>query len=134
MTLLVPNNGEGDGLSYFVNKSTPQDLVLCLFKSNTTPAETDTAGSYTEADFTGYSNVSLTGSSWTVTEGAPTSAAYAQQTFTSSAGSQSQNVYGYYMKRTTSGRIALAERFTDGPYQIVNNGDQIKITPTITLD
>lgn len=134
MTLLVPNNGEGDGLSYFVNKSTPQDLVLCLFKSNTTPAETDTAGSYTEADFTGYSNVSLTGSSWTVTEGEPTSAAYAQQTFTSSAGSQSQNVYGYYMKRTTSGRIALAERFTDGPYQIVNNGDQIKITPTITLD
>jgi hypothetical protein len=134
VTLLVPNNGEGDGLSYFVNKSTPQDLVLCLFKSNTTPAETDTAGSYTEADFTGYSNISLTGSSWTVTEGAPTSAAYAQQTFTSSAGSQSQNVYGYYMKRTTSGRIALAERFTDGPYQIVNNGDQIKITPTITLD
>lgn len=134
MTLLVQNNGEGDGLSYFVNKSTPQDLVLCLYSSNTTPAETDTTSSYTEATFTGYSNVSLTGASWTVTEGAPTSAAYAQQTFTSSAGSQNQSIYGYFMKRTSSGRVALAERFSDGPYVIVNNGDQIKITPTITLD
>ena len=30
--------------------------------------------------------------------------------------------------RATSGRIAYAERFSDGPYNIVNNGDQIKIT------
>lgn len=134
MTLLVPNNGEGDALSYFVNKSTPENLVLRLFKSNTTPGETDTAGSYTEADFTGYAAITLTGASWTVTEGAPSNAAYAQQTFTSSAGSQSQNVYGYYLTRASSGRIAYAERFSDGPYTIVNNGDQIKVTPTVTLD
>lgn len=28
MTLLVPNNGEGDILAYTVNKSTPENLVL----------------------------------------------------------------------------------------------------------
>lgn len=134
MTLLVPNNGEGDALSYIVNKGTPENLVLRLFKSNTTPGETDTAGTYTEADFTGYAAITLTGASWVVTEGAPGSAAYAQQTFTSSAGAQSQSVYGYYLTRASSGRIAWAERFADGPYTIVNNGDQIKITPTITLD
>jgi hypothetical protein len=134
MTLLVPNNGEGDGLSYFVNKSTPENLVLRLYSSNTTPAETDTAASYTEATFTGYAAATLTGASWVVTEGAPSSAAYAQQTFTSSAGSQSASVYGYFLTRASSGRIAYAERFSDGPYSIVNNGDQIKITPTITLD
>jgi hypothetical protein len=134
MTLLVPNNGEGDSLSYFVNKSAPQDLVLCLYSNNITPAETDTTATYTEAAFTGYAAITLTGASWTVTEGAPSQAAYAQQTFTSTAGSQSVSCYGYLLKRATSGRIALAERFTDGPYTIVNNGDQIKVTPQITQD
>lgn len=134
MALLVPNNGEGDALKAILNHTAATDPILCLYKSNTTPAETDTFATYTEADFTGYANITLTGSSWTVTEGAPSSASYAQQTFTSSAGSQNQSVYGYVVKRTTSGRIAWAERFSDGPYVIVNNGDQIKITPTITLD
>lgn len=134
MALVVPNNGEGDGLEAFVAKTAMSNLVLRLFQSNTTPAETDTAATYTEATFTGYSSITLTGANWSITEGAPSNAAYAQQTFTSSAGSQSQNVYGYYMTRATGGRIALAERFTDGPYQIVNNGDQIRVTPQITFD
>lgn len=135
MALLVPNNGEGDGLQYFVNKAAPENLVLRLYQSNTTPAETDVTATYTEATWTGYASATLTGASWNApSEGAPSSISYAQQTFTSSAGSQNQNNYGYFMTRATSGRIALAERFTDGPYVIVNNGDQIKITPQITLD
>lgn len=135
MTLLVPNNGEGDGLEYFVNKSAPQNLVLRLFKSNTTPAETDTAATYTEATFTGYGAATLTGASWGApSEGAPSSIAYAQQTFTSSANQTTENIYGYFMTRATSGRIALAERFSDAPNPITNNGDNIKVTPTITGD
>jgi hypothetical protein len=27
-----------------------------------------------------------------------------------------------------------AERFTDGPYNIANNGDNIKVTPTISAE
>lgn len=134
MALVIPNNGEGDALGNFVNKTAVENVVLKLFKSNTTPGETDTAATYTEADFTGYASVTLTGASWTITEGAPGSAAYAQQTFTSSAGSQNQNVYGYFVVGATTGRIKWAERFSDGPYNIVNNGDAIKVTPTITLD
>lgn len=134
MALLVPNDGEEDALSYYVNKTAPQNLVLRLFKSNTTPAESDTATTYTEADFTGYASATLTGASWTVTPGAPTSATYAQQTFTSSANQASQSVYGYYLTRATSGKIAYAERFSDGPYAISNNGDAIRVTPTITAD
>ena len=130
----MPNHGEADALAAFLNKAAPENLVLKLFKSNTTPAESDTAATYTEADFTGYTDEALTAASWTVTEGAPTSAAYPQLTFTSTAGSQSQNVYGYYVVGATSGRLKWAERFSDGPYTIVNNGDAIKITPAITLD
>lgn len=134
MTLLVPNHGEGDSLRYLVNKSAPEDLVLRLFTNNITPAETDTAATYTEAAFTGYGALNLAGANWTVTEGAPSDATYPQQTFTSSAGAQNVQAYGYYLTRVTSGRIAWCERFTDGPYSIVNNGDQIKVTPKITQD
>jgi hypothetical protein len=131
MTLVLPNAGEVFMLSYFVNKSAPQDLRLRLFKSNTTPAETDTTATFTEADFTGYANVTLTGANWTVTGGDPTVADYAQQSFTSSAAQTTQNVYGYYMTRVTGGELALAERFPDAPYPIANNGDIIRVTPRI---
>lgn len=49
MTVLVPNNGEGDALKYILNFASPENLVLRLFTSNTTPAETDTTATYTEA-------------------------------------------------------------------------------------
>lgn len=132
MPLLIPNNGEGDALSYFLNKATPENLVLRLFTNNITPSETDVSATYTEATGFGYASLTLTGASWVITEGSPSNAAFAQQvfTFTGALG----NVYGYFVTRATSGRIAFAEKFTDGPYPIVNNGDQIKITPQVTLD
>lgn len=131
MALLVPNNGEGDMLAYMLNKITPEGLVLKLFVNDITPSETDTAASYTEASGNGYANVALTGSLWTITEGSPSNASYPEQSFlfTGDAG----NVYGYFLVRAGSGRIAWAERFSDGPYDIVS-GDTIKITPTLTLD
>lgn len=134
MTLVLPNQGEVIALAALVNKTAPQDLVLKLYKSNTTPAETDTEATYTEADFTGYSAASLTGSSWSTNSGAPSSASYAQQTFTSSADQSSQSVYGYFVVQASSGKLVWAERFSNGPYAIANNGDNIKVTPAITQD
>lgn len=133
MTLLVPNVGEGRMLAHILNKVAPENQLLKLFKNNITPAETDTHTTYTAADFTGYGDASLTGANWSITEGDPTFAAYAQQTFTSSAGSQNQPVYGYFVTQATSGILLWAERFTDGPYTIVNNGDAIKVTPRLEL-
>src|SRR5687768_1567095 len=127
--LLVPNQGEGDALRYYVNKEAPQDLVLRLYTNDKTPAEGDTAASYTEAAGNGYASKALAGANWVITEGAPSYAQYPLQTFifTGALG----NVYGYYLTRTTSGRIAHAERFTDGPYNVVNNGDRIDVTPYV---
>ena len=75
MALTFVNGGEKATLEYLVNKVTSQeDLVLHLFTNDITPSETDTVGSYTEASFTGYSSVTLTGASWgAVTEGDPSS-------------------------------------------------------------
>ncbi len=131
MPLLVPDNGEGDALGYFVNKQAPQDLVLRLYTSNTTPAEADTAATYTELAVAGYAAITLAGANWTLTEGAPGQAAYPQQTFTLTAAA---TVYGYYMTRASSGRIALAERFTAAPFVLPSGGGSIKITPQITAD
>ncbi len=134
MTLVVPNAGEVVAISAFVNKTASTTPILKLYKSNTTPAETDTAGTYTESTFTGYSSITLTGASWTVVGGAPTSATYAQQTFTSSADQTLENAYGYFVVGTTSGTLFWAERFAAAPYAITNNGDAIQITPAITLE
>lgn len=133
--LVLPNQGEAIALDLLVHKGvyTSYDLTLKLFKSNTTPANSDTEATYTEADFTGYADVDLVAANWTITPGSPSLAEAAQQTFTSSAGSQNQPVYGYYLVQTTGGKLVWAERFTDGPYTIVNLNDVIKVTPKITF-
>jgi hypothetical protein len=134
MTLLVPNAGEDLALGCFLNKYTPQDGRLKLFKNNITPAETDTAATYTESTFTGYVSILMAGASWTITPGAPTLAAFAQQTFTLSADIATENQYGYFVVQTTSGTLMWAERFSDGPYPMTTNGDNVKVTPKITGD
>lgn len=134
MALLVPDVGEAKLLAYALNKSTPEDMTLKLFKNNYTPVEGSVAGDFTVADFTGYANVSVLGSSWTITTTAGvTEAARAAAAFTSSADQTAQNVYGYYVIGASTGVVLWAERFTDGPYSISINGDQINVTLKITL-
>jgi len=129
------DQGEAIILTLAVNKlATTENLILKLFKNNITPGETNTESSYTVADFTGYANITLTGASWVSTPGAPSQVTFAQQTFTSSADQAAQLVYGYYYVQASSGKAIGAERFSDGPYTIANNGDVIKVTPKLTLD
>lgn len=134
MALVCVNVGAQEILRRALNYSATGDVKLKLFQSNTTPGETDTTATYTEATFTGYAEKTLTGASWTVTNADPSEASYAAQTYTSSAGSQNQSVYGYYVTNSAGTVLLWAERFTDGPYTIVNNGDTITVTPKFTLD
>lgn len=130
MTIVVPNVGEGRILNNFLNKVAPQDATLKLYTNNVTPAETDTASTYTEATGSGYAAKNLVAANWTVTEGAPSDGTAAEQTFTFSGALG--NVYGYYLVQTSSGILLWAERFSSAPQVIQNDGDQIKITPKIT--
>jgi hypothetical protein len=132
MTLRIPNAAEVIALKALLNHTAGQNQVLRLYTNDKTPAESDVAGDYTEATFSGYATKALTGSSWNFTEGNPSVADYAQQTFTSNAGSQNQNVYGYYITQSVSGALIWAERFTDGPYNVNNNGDEVRVTPRMT--
>lgn len=132
MTLLVPNVGEVIIMENFLNKTAPEDLRLKLYSSDTTPSESDTDATYTETSGGGYADEALTAASWVVTPGNPTSGAYPEVvfTFTGAAG----NVYGYYVVQETSGDLMWAERFTNAPLNIQNNGDEIRITLQITLE
>ena len=131
--LVCPDEGEVTIANTWLNKVAAQDQQLRLFKSNTTPAETDTEASYTVADFPGYAHIALVGADWTVTPGAPTSAATAAKTFTQNA-VNAQNIYGYWVRQSVSGKIMVAERFSGAPFALANNGDTITVTPTITFD
>src|SRR5262245_61795745 len=121
-------------LANALNKTAPQNLTLRLFKNNVTPADADNvnASGYTEANFTGYAAIPLTAASWSISTADPAVAAYAQQTFTSTADQTSMAIYGYYITRADA-TLFCAERFSDGPYNVLSNGQTIKVTPNFSL-
>ena len=133
MALNVPDVGENIALEAFVNKTAPQNQNLRLFASNTTPADTDTAGTYTEATFAGYAAIGLTGANWN--NAASGSISYnAQQTFTRSSSGAAENIYGYYLTQSVSGTLMWSERDASAPFAVTNAGDNVKVTPTITAN
>ena len=144
MALLVPNIGEIESLRYLIAQNnfvqdledtSPRNLVLKLFTSNTTPAEGDvpsttayfepyidgnTNGYGTTAN-TGYPNcvdnrtdqnytqqygILLNGSRWVIKNvGSGTTATYPEQTFTFTG--PAGNIYGYYVTRANNMPVAL---------------------------
>jgi hypothetical protein len=132
MALIVPNTAEIFILGYVLNKQTPEDVDIRLFVNDYIPTEADTVANYIEAVGGGYAKIDLVPSSWSILPGNPTVAQHAQVswTFTGPVGP----VYGYYITRRTSNDLVWAERFTNGPYNIQNNNDQIRVTPRLTAD
>lgn len=132
MTLLVPTVGENKLNEFMLGKATPGDQTLKLFVSDTTPADGDTAGTYTEMSTHGYAAKTLTKASWAVAQnGGVAEGSYAQQTWNFTAAA-AVTAYGYYVIDSTSGVLLWAERFAT-PKVVEFDGDQIKLTPKITL-
>ncbi len=135
MAMVIPDVGEVVwGKRALYDNAGSENLTLKIFKNNIPPAEGDTAGTYTVADFTGYSDKTLTssqsGGTWAVPTTATgiTSSTYGtDQTWT--VGS-AQTIYGYYVVFASSGILALAEAFTSGAKSI-DTPDVITITPKI---
>jgi iron uptake system EfeUOB component EfeO/EfeM len=135
MALLAPNEGEGLLLAYMLNKTNgsykaQNNAIMHLFTNDYTPVETSTKASFTEASDGSYSSVTLTGDSWSISEGAPTEASYAQQTFSFAGAS---TVYGYYVTDDSDSTVLWAERFSSAG-STGSSGGTIYVTPKITLD
>lgn len=134
MSLVLPSASEATALTFMLGSATPGNQILKLYTNNIAPADTDIAATYTEMATLGYAAKTLTKGSWVTTPGAtglPGSSAYAQQTWTFSAGT-AVTVYGYYVVDTTTGLLLWSEAFAT-PKVVQNAGDQILITPVITL-
>ena len=137
MALVIPDAAEVAWLKRALyDNAGSENLSLRLYKTNVTPAESDTAGSYTVADFTSYANKTITSSqaagTWAVptTSTGTTSSTYGtSQTWT--AGS-TQTVYGIYYVFASSGTIAGAEAFSGA--KTVDSGDTITVIPKIALE
>lgn len=127
-TLVIPNAGE----EAFLDLILASGYTLHLFKNDATISESTVVGDLTEADFTGYSSIALTGGSWVTTPADPSTGTYAQQTFTSSADQTPQVIYGYYVTLTAGGALRWVEKF-DGSVTVQFDTDYIKVTPRLTL-
>src|SRR5690348_1479290 len=110
MTLVVPDVGEVALLDMALSDASPEAQTLKAYKSNTTPAEGDTAASYTEADFGGYAAKSLARATWNgaSTSTGTTTKTYPQQTWTVSG--SGNTVYGYYVVKASAGTLLWSEK------------------------
>lgn len=126
MTLLVPNVGEVKMLNLILD----QDLTLKLYSNDKTPAEGDTASSYTEVAGGNYSSKDLLFANWTITSGNPSFGVYLSQDFNFTDSTDSPGtIYGYYVVND-DGVLMWAERFPALvlPFSPVN-GSIVRITP-----
>lgn len=117
------------GKTEILEKLLAQDLTIKLFSNNVTPADSDTAATYTEVAGGGYSSKTLTGGSWTIVDDL---ASYAQQEWDfTDATDAPGTIYGYYIVNGSNVLIGV-ERFPSGvlPFEPVD-GSTIKITPKI---
>ena len=146
MALLVPREGDVQLLTDLLGGGTLEAWNLRLFNSNITPAETDTASTYTahETAFTGYSAKSLTRSVGSTTWNTPVSQApsgspawssrtqvghsqYGSAAQTWTCGASGDTIYGYFITGATSGKLICAEAFATP--RTLANGDTLSITP-----
>lgn len=133
MPLLVPAASENLLCAFILGTATPNDQLLKLFVSDTTPADTDTAATYTEMSTLGYAAKTLTMSNWTIAQNASNVAegVYADQTFVFTAGTPVA-VHGYFVVDSVTGLLLWAERLPTA-ITVQNNGDDIIVPPRFTL-
>lgn len=132
MAIVFTNSGELIALKNILNHTAPQTLELKLYSNNKVPAKTDTVADYTEVTGFGYAAVTLNPTDFVYTPGDPSTAAFPQITFsfTGPAGA----INGYFVVQATSNQLMFANRFANAPITVINNGDEIRITLTLSLN
>jgi hypothetical protein len=134
MALIIPSASEKTVLDFLLGVTVPGNQTLGLYVNNYTPDDTTVLANLTEMSTLSYAAKTLTKTSWVTVAGStgqPATSTYAVQTWTFTAGTP-VSVYGYFIKDVTSGLLLWVEAFASAKV-VQNNGDQIIITPTITL-
>lgn len=126
--VILPRQGGADALRGFIGLTLPP-LELCLFVNDHQPDENDLPGTYQEPEGGGYGPHLLRPDIWRITEGSPPRADAPEVIFTFNAAVGP--VFGWFLRRRSTRRIALAQRFADGPYDVQVVGDRIRVKPAV---
>jgi hypothetical protein len=107
-----------------------------LYSNNYTPTNLSAVSNFTEADFTGYSDVATTGfstPSWQ-SQGAAVAWSEPMAVFTTASPyTVGQTIYGYWVDSGTMTPVLIgAERFT-APIPMIGVGNQIIISAPLTV-
>lgn len=131
MAFLITNTGKDLSLSYLTGKiASTEELYLKLYTNDVDITSSTTSENLNFlSDGNGYASINLIGASWTVTNGV---ASYPLQTwnFTGPVG----NVYGYGIVTESSNDLIFAEKFLDGPYNVLSDGDVIRVSISVSLN
>lgn len=138
MALVVPDLGELELLDKMLKDalSTDENYIMKLYQNNYTPVagSGNPSGTFTEANFTNYTNRTLTRANWsaaaTVSNKAESSYGTSPQSWT--CGATGNTIYGYYVQQANAPSYVLwAELFSTA--RVLANGDILNITPKFTL-
>ena len=93
-----------------------------------------TASDFLEPDGGGYSPKPVRSQSWDLGR-APQEATYPKQTWTFDGplGGEEKQVRGWYITRNSDGRLRYFAPLSGGPQRVMNDGDQISVTVTLSL-
>jgi hypothetical protein len=146
MALLVPHEGDVQLLNDLLGGGSLENWQLGLFNASITPAETDTASTYTshETAFGGYSRKTLQRTMSSTAWNTPVSQApsgtppwssrtqvghsqYGDAPQTWTVGATGDTLYGYFIIGVNSGKLIAAEAFATP--RTLASGDTLSITP-----
>lgn len=134
MGVVVVDQGE----EVILGLMTSVDFYLRLFVNDVenglsaSQIEALTEADFTEASFTGYEAKTLTGGSWTVTGGDPSTATYTKQGFVSTIEQTPEEIYGYYVTRASNGYLCWYEYFAS-TVSISGASEFVSVTPVLTI-
>lgn len=136
--IVIPRASRATLLAILLNKDAPEELDLHIYKNDITPDDDTAIGDFTEADFLGYAVEELDSAAYAITtpsagSNEPASADYGDVEFASSADQASNDNYGYFVTRRTTGDLLWCERFTDGPYAIASLQHRFYVNPRFSV-
>jgi len=103
-----------------------------LFRNDHVPGAGDTAGSYTEANFSGYSPISFTDWGSVTVSSNVASVSAGSKVFTHDGGATNNDIYGAYVTRDTDNALLFAQRDDSPPFAMNGGGKSYTVTPLIT--
>jgi hypothetical protein len=113
--MVIPNEGKLLWLEWALtgDGSSLEDFVVRLYSNNYTPVDGSTLANFTEATFTGYTELDIMRSDFST----PVIVANVAEAQTSvppewtCTGGAAQDIYGWYLVGVDSGKVLAAQRF-----------------------